>query len=494
MPQKIATVVYILGICGLFALDRDRRARTSIALWIPVFWLLINGSRPVSLWLQAGPTIDSPDKYLDGSPLDASVFGILLAAGLVVLVGRRTSVGMLLRANAPILIFFSYCALSVLWSDYPFIALKRWVKAVGDVVMVVIVLTDPDRLNAIKKFLARVGFVLVPLSILFIKYYPDLGRSYNQWTWIPMYCGVTLGKNLLGMTCLITGLGSVWRLVAAYQSRNSKTRSRQMIAHGALVAMVVWLFVMANSMTSLSCFVMASGLIVLTSLPRVARRPVVVNLLVIAIVGLSSVALFVPGAGLVKSLGRDSTLTGRTTIWEVVISLAGSPLFGTGFESFWLGQRLQRVWDMTEQGIQEAHNGYLEVYLNLGWIGVALLAVIIVTCYRNVVAGLRRNLDGASGLWLGFLVVGVVYNFTEAGFRMMSLVWIALLLAVMAVSKNANWAVLSNKSRSKPMKATVAPVAPEACVLEFRRHNTPFDIVTDKLWAYNQASTTREPN
>ena len=466
MTQAIATVVYVLAICGLFALDRDRKTHTSMALWIPVVWLLINGSRPVSLWLQMGPTIDSPDKYLDGSPFDALVFGILLAAGLVVLIGRRRRVATLLRSNAPILIFFSYCALSVLWSDYHFVALKRWVKAVGDVVMVMIVLTDGDRLSAIKKLVTRVGFMLVPLSILFIKYYPTLGRSYNQWTWIPMYCGVTLGKNLLGMTCLIAGLGSVWRFVAAHRSQRSKARHRQMIAHGILVGMVVWLLVMANSMTSMSCFVMASGVIVLTSLPKVARKPVLVHVLVVAIVGFSFLTLFLPGAGLVKSLGRDSTLTGRTTIWKVVISLAGNPLFGTGFESFWLGERLQKVWDMTEPGIQEAHNGYLEVYLNLGWIGLSLLSVMIVTCYRNVVAALRRDTDGVPGLWLGFLVVGVLYNFTEAGFRMMSLVWISLLLTVMAASKNGTRPALGNRSRSKSILVPVVPVPSEAFVSE----------------------------
>jgi exopolysaccharide production protein ExoQ len=486
MSPGIATLVYTLGICGLFALDRDRKARTSIALWIPVLWLLINGSRPVSVWLQSGPTIDSPDKYLDGSPLDAAVFGSLLAVGLIALVGRGRQVITLLRANVPFLVFFGYCALSILWSDYPFVAFKRWIKAAGDVVMVLIVLTDRDRLSAVRQLLARLGFLLVPLSILFIKYYPDLGRSYNAWTWIPMYCGVALGKNLLGMTCLVAGLGAIWRLAATYRSHRSNTRTRQLVAHGALLAMVIWLLRMANSMTSISCLIVAGGLIVLTSVPRVARKPAVVHFMVAAVVGFSMFALFLPGTGLVKSLGRDPTLTGRTAIWRVVISLVRNPLFGTGFESFWLGERLQKVWDLTEQGIQEAHNGYLEVYLNLGWMGAVLLAVIIVTGYRNVVASLRRGTDEACGLWLGFLMVGVIYNFTEAGFRMMSLVWIAFVLAIMAVSKNAERAAVNDRSRSKPAQVMVAAAVSEVSVPEFRRHDTPADNRTDQALGYNK--------
>jgi O-antigen ligase len=111
-------------------------------------------------------------------------------------------------------------------------------------------------------------------------------------------------------------------------------------------------------------------------------------------------------------------------------------LVGTGFESFWLGDRLQRVWDLTAQGIQEAHNGYLEVYLNLGWVGITLLAALIVAGYRNVLAVFRRDPD-AGRIRLAFLVVGVIYSLTEAGFRMMAPVWTFFLLATIAVPEPA---------------------------------------------------------
>jgi len=433
MPPQIATVVFVLGILGLFWLDRDREARTSKALWIPVLWLLINGSRSVSQWMESGPIVDSPERYVEGRPLDAFVFGTLLAAGLIVLVGRRQQVWLLLRANGPILLFFSYCALSTLWSDYPFVAFKRWTKAVGDVVMVLIVLTDPDRLSALKRLLARAAFLLVPVSVLFIKFYPDLGRSYNQWTWLPMYSGVTTGKNMLGMACLVFGLGSVWRFFQAFRAGEGSRRAGPLIAHGIILAMVVWLLWIANSMTSLSCFIMAGGLIAITSLVRLARKPATVHLLVAALVSVSFSALFLDvGGGALETMGRDSTLTGRTEIWSTVLRVAENPLLGTGFESFWLPGRIQRLWDVFGLHIQEAHNGYLEVYLNLGWCGVTLLAILIVTGYRNVFVAFRRDPD-AGVLRLAFFVAGVVYSFAEAGFRAMSPIWIVFLLATTAV-------------------------------------------------------------
>lgn len=442
MTAQIATLVFALGIVGLFLLDRDRTARTSKALWIPVVWVWIALSRPISEWLTAfgvsgvSAALDSSDRYLEGSPVDRNVFMCLLAVGVVVLISRRRQVGTLLGRNAPILLFFSYCALSVFWSDYPDVAFKRWIKALGDVVMILIVVTDAEPLAAVKRLLARVGFLLVPLSVLFIKYYPDLGRTYNHWTWELMVTGVTTGKNLLGMTCLTMGLGSTWRFLVAYGRREDAGRTRRLVAHGAVIAMVMWLFWKANSMTSLACFLLGSALIVATRLRMFSRKPSAVHLLVAAVVFASFFALFLnPGGELVGSLGRDASLTGRTAIWDLVLGMSGSPLFGTGFESFWLGERLDKAWQLYK-GLNEAHNGYLEVYLNLGWVGLTLLALVMLTGYRNAVAAFRYDPEIGS-LRLAYFSVAVVYNFTEAAFRMLDPVWIFFLLATISVPELA---------------------------------------------------------
>src|SRR5260370_37582351 len=98
MPPSIATVVFAFGILGLFGLERDRNSRVSSALWIPVVWTLIAGSRMVSEWLQVAPAT-TVNQYLEGSPLDRLVLGSLLAVGLIVLVSRGTKVVTVLRAN-----------------------------------------------------------------------------------------------------------------------------------------------------------------------------------------------------------------------------------------------------------------------------------------------------------------------------------------------------------------------------------------------------------
>src|SRR5208283_3765504 len=139
------------AIVGLFVLDRNREARTSKALWVPCFYLLIIGSRSVSSWFGATPSADA--LYGNGvysSPVDEAVSLGLLAVGVAILIARWRKVELLVRRSGPIALFYSYAALSALWSDLPFFTFKHWIKAVEDVVMVLIVWTDRDPVTAIR--------------------------------------------------------------------------------------------------------------------------------------------------------------------------------------------------------------------------------------------------------------------------------------------------------------------------------------------------------
>ena len=83
------------------------------------------------------------------------------------------------------------------------------------------------------------------------------------------------------MYCLL------WLFLAAYRDKRGRDRTRQLIAYGAVLAMTMWLFHMADSMTSMSCFLMAGSFLAVMSLVKVARKPAVVHLMVAVIVGVS---------------------------------------------------------------------------------------------------------------------------------------------------------------------------------------------------------------
>jgi O-antigen ligase len=455
MPPIVATAIFACIIAGLFWLDRDRKEHTSWALWIPVTWFAIVCSRPVSLWLNPYASLDSADQVMDGSPLDRLVFSLLLVVAFPILAQRWAYVRALLSENGAILLFFFVGAMSLLWSDYPGVALKRLVKAFGDFLMVLIILTERNRLCAIKRLLNRLGYLLIPLSVLLTKYYPHIGMAYNEWTGTPFYTGVTMNKNTLGVICLCLGLGAIWRLIDLYKNKGNG-RIRRMAANGLLLAMVLRLFQLMDSMTSLSCFLMASMLLWVASFRAVVRRPILVHLMIaVMLAGSFSVLFLNVSPGTLQAIGRNPTLTERTYLWKQLLDHVDNPWVGTGFESFWLGSRLDEIWRLNPWLPNQAHNGYLEIYLNLGWLGVVLLLAVILAGYWTVQYA-WRHADQAGNLRLSLFFVGLVYNFTEAAFfRMQSAAWLFFMLAVVQVPGIVTGVT---KARTKAARQPVDPV------------------------------------
>src|SRR5258708_7071256 len=430
MVRLIAAIVFAMGIWLLFRLNREKEVSTSKALWIPTFWLFIASSRNIGEWLSYDPGGQS-DRYREGNPLDRAFLSIILARGLSVVIRRVRQVGALLRSNIPILMYFLYCGISILWSDFPDVSFKRWFRALGDVAMILIVLSDLDWLAAIRRLFARVGFVVVPVSILCIRYFPELGRAYSRggrssWT------GVGTDKNALGMICLVFGLAAIFRFLQLRKDEGDARKKGPLFAQGSLILMVLYLLWRVNSCTSVSCFFVAGGVMLSTHLFPVARKPTVLRLLIATAVIVPLSAMFLGiGSSLVGTLGRDTSFTGRTAIWQAALGMVSNPILGAGYESFWLGQRLVGVENLIRQGVNQAHNGYIEIYLNLGWVGLVLLAILLVTGYRRIFTAVLSETQ-AGNLRLAFFIVAVAYNFSEGGFKMMHPVWITFLLSIAA--------------------------------------------------------------
>lgn len=195
-----------------------------------------------------------------------------------------------------------------------------------------------------------------------------------------------------------------------------------------------------------------------TSLRIMRSRAAAVHVLVLLlIVGTSSMTLLGGGDSAIRAMGRNPTLTGRTEIWATLIPMAPNPVLGAGFESFWLSRSIrEKLADATGgQDLNEAHDGYLEVYLELGWVGVGLIALMLVDGYRRSVAAFRCNPTWGS-LLIAYIVSALVYNVTEAGFRMLDPIWIFLVFAVVA-SGGIVSGIAWEPSKSRGVAAPVAP-------------------------------------
>jgi O-antigen ligase len=376
------------------------------------------------------------DTQIEGSPVDATVFAVLLIAAFAVLLYRGPRLIAFLSRSFPklLLLYFVFCLVSITWSDYPGPALKKWTKSTLDVAMILIVVTDEQPVAALRRLFSRVGFLLLPLALLLIKYYPSLGRLYGAWDGAQMNVGMTLDKNMLGLITFVLSLGAFWRVLPLL-SRDETTpdRRRHLLAQGTLLVLGVWLLILANSATSLVCFALGAGLMLATKLRFMRRHPAAIHAFVLSVaVTAASVLLLGGGASAAQALGRDPTLTGRTDIWAAVIPLARNPLVGAGFESFWISPRVhQKLWELIPGlPLNEAHDGYLEVYLNLGWVGVGLIVLILIDGYNRAVKAFRRE-PALGALLLAYVLAAMTYNVTEAGFRLMESCWIFFLLAVM---------------------------------------------------------------
>ncbi|HEY1793798.1 MAG TPA: O-antigen ligase family protein [Opitutaceae bacterium] len=326
-----------------------------------------------------------------------------------------------MRENAWISIFVIYCLIAVFWSDIPFVAAKRWFKTLGHPVMALIILTDPNPLGAFRTIMKRCAYILLPLSVLFIKYLPQYGRGFDEWTGSAVNRGINLNKNELGYVCLVFGLFFIWNFLNQPSSAERRRPSERTISAFFLV-IDLWLLYKASSATAAVALFVGSFCILLLQLPKLRARDlrivVVLALVAAAVVELS----FNVDAPLISLLGRNETLTDRTAVWHDALSLSNSPIFGTGFESFWSGKRLELLWAKWWWHPNQAHDGYIETYLNLGFVGVAALLGMILATFLKITRRINGP-DTFARFRMGFLFAVVVYNFTEATFKGVALVW-----------------------------------------------------------------------
>jgi exopolysaccharide production protein ExoQ len=429
--ETIAAFVCVWFVIHLLRHDAKDNPDASSALWVPLLWMFFAGSRYLSSWMNlSGP--GSAASYDEGSPIDRAVFLALILVGLVILSKRDIDWMGLLFRNKLFVVYLLYCLVSTTWSDEPFISFKRWFKDLGNPIMALVILTDRKPLEAIGVIFRRLSYLLLPLSVLFLRYYPELGRDYHA-DGSPMYTGVGHQKNALGQMCLVTGIYFAWQVLQDRERYLSWTRS-QRLRLWLLVCMLAWLLHMSNSQTSLSCLLAAIAVLASARLPLIRGDPSrVVGLFVF-----TGLAFFVLEASfdikgqILELLGRDPSLTNRTELWAKLMELSTDPVIGSGFMSFWAGDRLALIWSRVGTSVLQAHSGYVEQYLNLGYVGVTFMLLLMGQGLFRARTLLR--IDPSLGiLRLSFVLAAALYNYTEASFYGINNMWVLVLLGMLNI-------------------------------------------------------------
>lgn len=463
MPPQLALFGSLVLIAWLFWQDSREKPVGSPALWVPGLWLLILSTRPIAYWVGSAENLTGSTREMDfsggpgGSPMDLAVLGLLIFAGIRVLLQRRINWGSFVAQNASILALYFFFLCSILWADYPFSAFKRIVKDFSVVLFALILLTENDPGHAIRKVFLRCSYIVFTLSVTTIKYFPEIGTNATR-AGDNMFTGLTTQKNTLGEVVFTYSIILLWDLMLLRREENARWTDNRVLVRCLMLAMGMWLLLTCDSKTSLLCLIL--GVILYWGTQRLLRmhRPKqkLVTYAAILVVCLGLDSTFNIKEAVVQAMGRDLTFTGRTEIWEEVMAQPVNRLVGAGFLMFWDGEFGQTALDEMGVRISTAHNGYLEVLLDGGVIGVSLLAIMLLGRGNSIA---NRMVAGDPWARIGFiyLILALIHNLSESTFFRFSILWFFLVLSMITPPARQIIAVATNALRTPGQRLSPAP-------------------------------------
>ena len=436
MPSSLAVALWFALVVFLFVRDHKNHRDLSPHLWIPLVWLFLIGSKSLSAWLNLGANqVVSIEAYAEGSALDRYSLLLLFMLAARVVLKRKLPWASLFRENKVVLYFIVYCLLSIVWSEYPIIALKRFIRFSGMLPIALLVLSERSPVEAVMAVVRRCSYLLVSLSFLFIRYLPQFGRYYNAFTYEQAYCGVGGNKNELGILSMVAFLVLLWDLMHKKGDKRELIRSVDTWTTLLMLLMSAYLLRIAHSATSLFCALVGSLIIIGTSLPAFKRNPRKAAYRVLGMGVMLAIleALFHISTLVILALGRDPTLTNRTFLWKTLLGMGTNPIIGTGYESFWSAERITYVRSVVGGGIQ-SHNGYIDTYLNLGIIGVFFFVALLLICFRIIAKDMLADFSFNS-LRLAFLVIFIFFNYSEGLFPRLGLLLAIFFFRIILIPK-----------------------------------------------------------
>ena len=179
-------------------------------------------------------------------------------------------------------------------------------------------------------------------------------------------------------------------------------------------------------------------LVFLRFIRRLPPRLAFASMGIFLAIGVSIVILITDNAEyiVVEKLGKSMTLTGRTYIWPLVVAAINRrPLFGYGYEGFWQFWRgldnpaiTIRPPELNGFIPESSHNGYLEIGLEVGWIGLIVFILSLVTGIYYGVLHLTRSKEPEAVLPLLIFTWIVMISITEVGINQITMLWIVYVL------------------------------------------------------------------
>jgi O-antigen ligase len=192
---------------------------------------------------------------------------------------------------------------------------------------------------------------------------------------------------------------------------------------------------------------------------RGARLPMslrVGTLLIVGFAGVMAVTQFLV-VGL-EAVGRDLTFTGRTTIWTHAIHAGmNHSMLGAGYRAFWTPEGASYVYARLWAVVGNGHNGYLDVWLELGFVGLGIFVVMFATGIGRAYSRLIRSNDIVGLFYALIMVYALIYSFTEKFLLEQSeLTWMLMMVTLLYLTPRRVPAV-SRSAMPLPARGYPAP-------------------------------------
>jgi exopolysaccharide production protein ExoQ len=384
---------------------------------------------------------------------------------ILLLAGRLQLTLRVLRATNPaLLVLLGYTIISLAWSIDPSASFSRLTHAltlVLDCLAVVMIGWTPTRVQDV----ARPILTVVLLgSVIFCLGWPDLAITPpvppdTKYYWH----GLAQQKN---------GLGSLATLAAVFWFHAWISKEKNLLTAMVGIFISVACMVLSRSSTAIMATAFAWGLMfmMLRTAPSMRRyMPYIIGAFVVMTLAYSMAVLkVVPGLDiLLKPItalsGKDTTFTARTQIWDIIRAhIQLSPWIGSGYGGYWVGQiptspsyvflKLMYFYP------SEAHNGYLDIINDLGYVGLLILLWYLVTYIRHAVRLLRYNYTQTT-LYLALIFQQMLTNLSETHWLFVGHDFAVLTLATFGMART----LLDGAAKRRAAMAA-APVAPVMAV------------------------------
>jgi O-antigen ligase len=308
------------------------------------------------------------------------------------------------KGIAPYLIIVGLCFISVAWSAFPLNSLRRSVTLTV-CIYYGIYMHDQLGLEGMIRLFTRTALGLAFISVVIYFAAPTLGRDAGL-GYDTALRGVFAAKNTAGMAMLLT--------IACILYLGSLPGANRPLAVISLL-LVFGTLALTRSATSgviaLVVIGLGSRLWLRSATARFLHTAVLGGAVLIGILSL----VFWPDA-ILLALGRDPSLTGRVPLWiESFGLIAKRPLFGYGYSGFWNvdSRDVQYLWEIIGWTAPNAHDGYIDILLQLGIVGLVLYIYMWVLIVSRAIGQVVRGTLPEATFILLFMAVNVLLNIDE---------------------------------------------------------------------------------